>query len=161
MHLDATMVAAIAFLVFIGILLWAKVPGTIAKALDEQSAAIASELNEARRLRAEAEALRASYAAQEANAKAEAAALIAKARDDAERLRAEAKAALDKTVAARAAAADARIARAEEAAIAEVRAAASSAALEVAEKVLVATTKGKVAEALLTKSLGEVGSRLS
>ena len=142
MHFDATMVAAIAFGVFIGILLWAKVPGTIMKALDDQSAAIAKELDEARRLRAEAEALRASYAAQEANAKAEAAALIAKAREDAERLRAEAKAA-------------------EEAAIAEVRAAASSAALDVAEKVLVATTKGKVAADLLTKSLGEVGNRLS
>ena len=161
MHFDATMVAAIAFLVFIGILLWAKVPGTIMKALDEQSAAIAKELDEARRLRAEAEALRASYAARETNARTEAAALIAKAREDAERLRAEAKATLEKTVAARAAAADARIARAEEAAIAEVRAAASTAALDVAEKVLVATTKGKVAADLLTKSLGEVGNRLS
>lgn len=159
-HLDATLVAAIAFVVFIGILVWARVPATIAKALDDQSAAIASELDEARRLRAEAEALRASYAAQEASAKAEAEALIARARDDAARLRADAAAQLERTITARAAAADARIARAEEAAVNEVRAAASAAALDVAEKILTSTTRGKVASDLLSRSLASVSDRL-
>jgi F-type H+-transporting ATPase subunit b len=158
--MDATLIAALAFIVFLGLLVWAKVPGAIAKALDDQSAAISRELDEARRLRAEAEALRSSYAAQESAARAEAEAIVARAQEDAQRLRAEARSQLERTVAARAAAADARIARAEEAAVSDIRAAAANAAIQVAEDVLKATTTGKVASDLLSRSLASVGSRL-
>ena len=47
---------AIAFILFVGVVLYYKLPGKVANALDQRSAAIARELEEARKLRAEAEA---------------------------------------------------------------------------------------------------------
>ena len=59
--IDATLVAAAGFAVFIGGLIYLKVPNMAIKALDYQSENIAKELAEAKRLREEAEALRKSY----------------------------------------------------------------------------------------------------
>jgi F-type H+-transporting ATPase subunit b len=70
--IDATMVAAAGFAVFIGGMLYLKVPSMALKGLDDQSAKIANELAEAKRLRAEAEALRQSYEDQRVKAEGEA-----------------------------------------------------------------------------------------
>ena len=60
--LDATVWVSIAMAVFIAVLLWKKVPGLITRGLDSQIAAIRQRLDEAKQLRAEAEALRDEYA---------------------------------------------------------------------------------------------------
>jgi F-type H+-transporting ATPase subunit b len=158
--IDATVVAATAFTLFAGTLVFGvKVHKLIGKALDDQAGAIRSELEEAKRLRAEAEALRASYVTAKAQAETDAAALIAKAKADAEAMRVEAEKQLAANVAARTREADERIRRAEELAVAEVRSAASLAAVGVAERILAKSADGAVGASLLAKSLGAIESR--
>ncbi len=60
-YLNATTIVSIAMAVFILVLIWKKVPAVIGKALDGQIAGIRSQLEEAAKLRAEAEALKAEY----------------------------------------------------------------------------------------------------
>ena len=146
---DATLVAAVGFATFVGGLIALKVPAAMAKGLDDQSNKIANELNEAKRLRTEAEALRQSYIDQQAQALAEADAIIAKAHEDAERLKQDAEAELARAIAARKQQAEDRIARAEQSAVADVRAAASGAALAAAELVLKSSTSGKTGQKLI------------
>jgi LmbE family N-acetylglucosaminyl deacetylase len=57
MEVTATEVAFVALVLFIGLLVYLKVPATIMGALDSKSQAIAKELHDARKLREEAEAL--------------------------------------------------------------------------------------------------------
>ncbi|GBF57019.1 ATP synthase subunit b [Candidatus Phycosocius bacilliformis] len=158
---DATLVAAIGFTTFIGGLIYLKVPGMVAKALDDKSAQIAKELAEAKALREQAEALRKSYEDQQAKALEEAAAILAKAEEDAVRVKAEAEAQLERSIAARSKQAEERIRRAEEAAIADVRAAASSAALAVAERVLLSSVKGKAGEKLVASGIAALETKFN
>jgi F-type H+-transporting ATPase subunit b len=157
--IDATMVAAAGFAVFIGGMLYLKVPGMALKGLDDQSAKIANELAEAKRLRAEAEALRQSYEDQRVQSEGEAANIIAKAREDAIRLKADAETALTASIATRGRQAEDRIKRAEEAALADVRAAATNAAIATAEKVLVTAARGKVGEGLIKSGISSLAGK--
>lgn len=159
--IDATMVAAAGFAVFIGGMLYLKVPGMITKGLDDQSAAIAKELAEAKRLREEAETLRKSYENQRIAAESEAEGIIAKARDDAARLKAEAEAQLTASIATRGRQAEDRIKRAEEAALDDVRAAATNAAIATAEKVLVTAARGKVGEKLIGSGIASLAGKFN
>ena len=59
--MDATFWAMIALFIFLGVVIYLKVPGMIAKALDERAAKIRNELDEAQRLREEAQQLLAEY----------------------------------------------------------------------------------------------------
>ena len=78
--LNATAWVALAMAVVIAIMLWKKVPAAIGRALDRKIEGIREQLDEAKRLRAEAEALRSEYEARQAGAAAEAAALLDGAR---------------------------------------------------------------------------------
>src|SRR3546814_19199208 len=73
-------------------MLWKKVPAAIGKALDKKIAGIREQLDEAAKLRAEAEALKAEYEARAAAAGAEAATMLERARHEAEGIVAQAKA---------------------------------------------------------------------
>lgn len=157
--IDATMVAAAGFAVFIGGMLYLKVPGMALKALDDQSDAIAKELAEAKRLRAEAEALRKSYEDQRITAESEAEGIVAKARDDAAHLKVDAEAQLTASIATRGRQAEDRIKRAEEAALADVRAAATNAAIATAEKVLLTSARGKVGEKLVSSGIASLAGK--
>lgn len=75
--------SALAMFVFLGILVWKKVPGVVVGGLDKQIAAIRKQLDEAKLLRAEAEKLRAEYATKIANAEQDAAAMLDHARTEA------------------------------------------------------------------------------
>ena len=55
MHLDATFYALVGLIIFLALLAYLKVPGMMAKALDERADKISAELAEAKRLREEAE----------------------------------------------------------------------------------------------------------
>ena len=133
---DATFFAFVAFMLFVGLMLYIKVPAMIAKALDDQSAAIAKELTDARRMRTEAEALKAEYVAKRAAAETEAAAIVAGAKEQAKIVAAEARVQMQAEIARRRKQAEDSIARAEQQASADVRAAAVDAAIAAAEKVL-------------------------
>src|SRR5260370_8317380 len=72
-------------LIFLGIVVWKRVPALIASSLDARAAAIAKELEEARRLRAEAEALLAEYQPKRAGPYQKPRSIIAEAKAEAER----------------------------------------------------------------------------
>lgn len=135
--LDSYQWVALAMTVLIGVFLWKKVPGLITGGLDAKIAAIRTALDEAKALRAEAEALRAEYAAKIASAEKDANAMLAGAREEADAILAKAEADSEVMVARRQKMAEDKIAAAERAAVAEVKARAVTAAAA-ASKVLIA-----------------------
>lgn len=132
---------AVAFFVFIGLLVFLKVPGKLLAGIDSRGEKIAAQLNEAERLRAEAAALLKTYEAKRAAAEKEAADIVAAAKDEAKRLETEAKAKLDDFVKRRTAQAELKIQQAESLATAEVRSAAVDLATKAASSIL-ASAKG-------------------
>lgn len=152
---------AVGFVAMIAILLYAGAPKLIGKYLDERAAAIKAELDEAARLRAEAEALLADYKRKSANAEAEAAAIVTEAKADAERMAAEMRAALAQQIERRGKQAQDKIAQAEAAAMAEIRALAADAAAAAAEKLIAARLDEKRAGALIETSLKDLGAKLN
>jgi F-type H+-transporting ATPase subunit b len=157
--IDATMVAAAGFAVFIGGMIYLKVPGMALKGLDDASKKIADELAEAKRLREEAEALRQSYEDQRVQAESEAEAIVAKAKEDAVALKADAEAQLAASIATRGRQAEERIKRAEEAALADVRAGATNAAITTAERVLATAVRGKAGEKLINSGITSLAGK--
>jgi F-type H+-transporting ATPase subunit b len=135
--LDSYQWVALAMSVLIGVFVWKKVPGIITGGLDAKIAGIRAALDEAKTLRAEAEALRAEYAAKIASAEKDAETMLAGAREEAEAIRTRAEADSAAMIARRQRMAEDKIAAAERAAIAEVKARAVTAAAA-ASRVLIA-----------------------
>ena len=148
-------------IVFFGILVVAKVPGAIAGQLDGTAAKIQSELDEAARLRTEAEALLAQIRTEKAEAEAQAAEMLAAAEADARLMEIEAKAKLEETLARRQELAERRIAQAEVQAVAEVKTAAADLAARAAEQILAARLAGQKADPLLDAAIAQIGTRLN
>jgi F-type H+-transporting ATPase subunit b len=119
---------ALAMLVVFGIMLKARVPALIAKALDRKIAGIREQLDEAARLRAEAEALRDEYVRKGKEAAVEIKAMKEAAEHQAAEIVDKAKRDSAALVARRKAMAEDKIAAAERAAVEEVRARAAQAA---------------------------------
>jgi F-type H+-transporting ATPase subunit b len=161
MLLEAEFWVAVGFFLFIGVLVYYGIPKKMVDALDQRGARIKAELDDARRLRDEAEALLAEYKRKRQAAEVEAEAIIASAREEAERVAAEAKARMEEFVARRSQVAEAKIAQAETQAVAEVRAAAAEAAVAAAEKILTQSAKGEVADRLLADGIRDVKAKLN
>lgn len=136
---------SLAMLVLFAVVLWKKVPGAIAGGLDKKIAEIRQQLDEAKALRTEAEALRDEYAAKIAASEKDAEMIMAGAREEADAVLARAEADSKTMVARRQRMAEDKIAAAERAAIAEVKAKAVTAAAA-ASKLLIAKTHDKKAD---------------
>ena len=122
--------AVVAFLFLVSFLgVWK----LIGEKLDARSDGIRTELDEARRLREEAQALLASFQRKQKEAEAQAEEIVAQARRDAEAMAVQARRDLAERLERRAAAAEAKIASAETQAMADVRARAVDLAVEMAE----------------------------
>ncbi len=152
---------AVAFVILMGVFAYVGVHRTVLKALDNRTARIKAELDDARRLKDEAAKVLAEYKTRRATAEREAEEIVAGARAEAERIAAEAKAKMEDFVARRTKTAESKIALAEAQALADVRAAAADAAIAAASTVLSKTVKGKVADELLTKGIAEVQHKLN
>jgi F-type H+-transporting ATPase subunit b len=152
---------AISFLIFVGILIYVGAPNLVLNALDNRAKRVQDELDEARRLKDEAQKLLSEYQAKQKQAETEAAGIVAGAKAEAERIAAEAKTKMEEFVARRTKMAEAKIAQAEAQAVADVRAAAAEAAVAAAEKILTVEVKGKVADDLVARGIGDVKSRLN
>ena len=150
----------VGLLIFVAIVAAAGVPKMVAKALDDKGAKIQSELDEAARLRAEAEALLAQIRQEKAEAEAQAAEMLAAAEADARLMEVEAKAKLEETLARRQALAERRIAQAEAQATAEVKAAAADLAAQAAEVVLTKRLSGAKTDPLVDRAISQLGSKL-
>jgi F-type H+-transporting ATPase subunit b len=161
LELDAEFWVAVAFVVFLGVLAYLGVHETLVKLVDQRRDRIKAELDEARRLKEEAQALLAQYQRKQREAEQEAAAIIAGAGAEAERMLAEAKAKMEEFVARRSSMAEAKIAQAEAQALADVRAAAAEAAVGAAERILTQVVKGEVADRLIVKGIDDVKTKLN
>jgi F-type H+-transporting ATPase subunit b len=152
---------AIAFLFFIGLLVYLGVHRKLLDALDQRQTRIKSELDEAKRLREEAETLLAELERKGREAETEAQAIIAGAMAEAERLAAEAKARIEELVMRRTKIAEGKIVQAEVQAVADVRSAAAEAATAAAAKILSTAAKGKVAESLLSQGIEDIKAKFN
>ena len=79
----------IAFLIFVGLLVYLKVPGTLTKGLDDRAESIRKELDEARRLRQEAQDLLTEYQQKQKQAEMEAKAIVEEAQREADAIKTE------------------------------------------------------------------------
>jgi len=146
--------------ILFAILIWAKVPGMAMKALDARGIKVQAELDEALRLRQEAQALLADIKVQREAAEKVAAEMIANAEADSERLRTEAAAKLDEQIKRRQQMAERKISSAELQAAAEVKAAAADLATQIAEQVLKARLADLKSDPLIDRAVANIGDRL-
>jgi F-type H+-transporting ATPase subunit b len=160
-ELDAEFWVAVAFVIFVGVLAYFGVHGSMVKFIDQRRDRIKAELDEALRLKEEAQALLAEYQRKQREAEQEAAGILAGATDEAERMMTEAKGKMEEFIARRSKMAEAKIAQAEAQALADVRAAAAEAAVAAAEKILARTVKGDVADRLIGKGIDDVKTKLN
>jgi F-type H+-transporting ATPase subunit b len=160
-ELDAEFWVAVAFVVFLGGLIYLGVHEMALKYIDQRRDKIKAELDEARRLKEEAQALLAQYQRKQREAEHEAAAILAGATTEAERMLAEAKVKMEEFVARRGKMAESKIAQAEAQALADVRAAAAEAAVGAAERILTQTVKGEIADRLVVKGIDDVKAKLN
>jgi F-type H+-transporting ATPase subunit b len=152
---------AVSFLGFVALLLYYKVPGMIGQALDQRAEAIKKELDEARRLRMEAQALLEDYRKKHGTAQQEADAIVAAARREAEAVATETRRSLKEMLERRTKLAEDKIARAEAQALGEVRAAAIEAAVGAAEKLIGAKLDPAASGALIQKGIADLGKKLN
>jgi len=145
-----------ALVIFIAIAIYMKVPGMLAGVLDKRSNEIASELEQAHRLREEAAALLASYQRKQAEAMKEAEDIVVQARAEAERLAAETRANLQALVERRQQVAEDKIAQAEKQALQEVRAAAAEIAVTAARKLIAEKVDAAKDAGLIEASIGDL-----
>ncbi len=151
----------IAFFGFIALVLYYRVPGMVTKALDARADAIRNELDEARRLRDEAQGLLADYQRKSREAESEAKAILEQARREAEALAAETNKSLHELVERRTKLAEEKIARAEAQALSEVRASAVESAIAAAEKILKTRAAGATGNALVDTSIRDLDGKLN
>lgn len=154
---EILLIFALAVLVAI---VWKPARKSILDGLDSRAARIRNELEEAARLREEAQVALASFQRRQRDALAEAEAIIAHARQDAERLRASAAAELEQALKRREALALERIAQAEQAAAAEVRNIAVDVALKAARQVIAQQLDSAKANALIDAAIEDLPKRL-
>src|SRR6187402_611969 len=86
----ATLWAMIALFIFFGIVVYLKVPAMMAKSLDERAAKIRNELQEAQRLRQEAQQLLAEFQKRRKEAEKESAEMVAAAKRESDLILADA-----------------------------------------------------------------------
>lgn len=158
---EAEFWVGVGLLIFLGIVVFvAKAPKAIAAALDARTAAIQADLDEAARIRAEAQALLASLQAERAEAERQAKDMLSAAEEQARLFAAEAEAKLKESLARRQQLAERKIANAEAQAQAEVKAAAAELAAKMAEDVLAKRLAGAKTDPLVDAAISQISTRL-
>ncbi len=157
---NTNFVVLLAFIVFVGILLYAKVPAKIGTLLDARAVQIKAELDEARALREEAKALLASYERKQKDVIEQSNRIVASAKDEAMAAAEQAKADLKLSIARRVAAAEDQIASAEQSAIRAVKDRAISVAVAAAGDVLARQMTAEGAAASIDAAIAQVDAKL-
>ncbi|MDE4192369.1 F0F1 ATP synthase subunit B [Phaeobacter gallaeciensis] len=157
---NTNFVVLIAFLLFVGILLFVKVPSLLGSQLDSRAEGIQKELDEARALREEAQTILASYERKQQEVQAQADRIVAAAREDAVKAADEAKSDLETSIARRLAAAEEQIASAEASAVKEVRDQAISIAVAAADQVIAKQMTATEANKLIDAAIADVDAKL-
>ena len=152
---------AVAFVLFVALLIYLKAPAKIAAMLDERSQRIAKELAEAKKLREEAQALLDEYRKKRAQAEKDAQDIVALARKEAEAYAHETRTKLAETLERRTRQAEQKISQAEQQAVKDVRMVATDVAIAAASELLGTATEGAKGVKLIEESIAAVKSRLN
>ncbi|WP_298298233.1 F0F1 ATP synthase subunit B [uncultured Litoreibacter sp.] len=153
-------VVLIAFLLFIGVLVYFKVPGLLMGLLDKRAETIKSELDEAKALREEAQTILASYERKQKEVAEQSERIIANAKKEAQAAAEQAKEDLKLSIERRLAGAEEQIASAEAAAVKQVRDRAVSVAIAAAADVVAAKTSAADQNKLVDAAIDEVKAKL-
>lgn len=156
---DNTTWAFIGLILFFALIAYLGVFGVFGRALDKRGADVTAELDAARRLREDAEALLAEYQQKRAEAEQEAAEIIAHAEAEAKRMTADAEVALKELIEHRTRTVEIKIAHAETAAVAEVRGVAIDMAIAASQRILEGKVKDGLGAELIDKGVAEVKQR--
>jgi F-type H+-transporting ATPase subunit b len=156
---NSNFVVLIAFLLFVGVLIYFGVPGKLAAALDGRAAQIKADLDEAKALRDEAKALLASYEVKQQEVAAQSARIVASAKEEAEAAAAQAKVELTASIARRLAAAEDQIASAEASALRQVRETAVNVAIAAAGDLLAKQATAESASASIDAAIATVDAK--
>jgi F-type H+-transporting ATPase subunit b len=148
-------------LIFLAIVIFvAKAPRAVAAALDGQAAKIQSDLDEAARIREEAQRLLQELQAERDAAQRQAEDMLAAAQEQVRLFEADAKAKLEESLARRQKLTEQRIQIAEAQAAADVKAAAAELAAQMAERVLTQRLAGAKSDPLIDKAIGQLAGKL-
>lgn len=158
---DTSFWVLIAFLIVIGVFIRAGVHKTIASGLDKRAQTIADEINEARKMREEAQELLAAYQRRQREAEDEAAAIIEQAKKDAKRLTEEARDKINEQMARRMKAAEEKIARAEAQALSEVRGQTADLAVAAAREIIRERMDSGAQTAFIDKAIAGLRDKLN
>lgn len=154
--MDTTFWVAVAFVLFIALIVYFAVPRKIISALDKRAEGIQQELAEARRLREEAQSILADYQRKQRDAEQEANDIIAQAEREAQAYAQETRQQFEDMLNRRVQMADEKIARAESQAVAEVRSRAVDASVEAAEQIIADKLDENKARALVEQSVEQL-----
>lgn len=157
---DTNFTVLVSFLLFVGLLAYLGVHKFLAKKLDERADGIRAELDEARRLREEAQEVFASFERKQHEVSDQVEDIVAHAKREAEAAAEQAKADLQASIERRLKRADESIDMAEANAVKEVRDKAIQIAVAAAAEVMKAKIDPAQADALVDKAIAEVGDRL-
>lgn len=157
---DPTFWALVGLILFFVLIVYMKVPGKLTGALDNRAETIRTELEQARKLREDAQALLAEYQRKAREAEAEVEEIIDQAKREAEAFGAEAKKRVEDYVASRTRMAEEKIAQAEAQAIREVRSLSADVAIAASRRILAARARGAAADGLIQQAIEDVKTKL-
>lgn len=153
-------VVLLAFLLFVGVLLYFRVPREVGKMLDKRADGIRAELDEARGLREEAQSLLASYERKQKDVQVQAERIVSNARDEANRSAEQAKLDIEKSIQRRLTAAEEQIQSAQDKAVKDVRDQAIAVAIAAARQVIAEQMTPQRGDKLIDESIKTVGAKL-
>lgn len=157
---NTNFVVTVAFVLFVGVLLYLGVPKIVTKMLDDRADAIRTEIDEARALQEEAKTLLASYERKRKEVAEQSVAIVAQAKEEAELAAKAAKEDLKVSIERRLQAAKDQIVSAQVAAVREVKDKAVSVAIKAAGDVIAKKMAAKDANALIDNAIKDVGAKL-
>ena len=157
---DSNLVVTLTTVLFIALLVYLGVPKKIAGLLDARADKIKAELEEARRLREEAQTLLASYEKKQKEVEGLAEQIVANAKSEAENAAVQAKEDLKASIARRLKGAEDQIASAEASAVKEVRDRAIAVATQAASAVIADKMSAASGNDLIDASIKQVGAKL-
>lgn len=157
---NTNFIVLLGFLVFVGVLVYAKVPSMIGGLLDKRAEGISTELEEARALREEAQTILASYERKQREVQELSDAIVAQAKTDADAAAVKAKEDIKTSIARRLASAEDQIASAQAAAVRDVRNTAVTVAVAAAQDVIAKQMTAADANKLIDEAITDVGEKL-
>jgi F-type H+-transporting ATPase subunit b len=153
-------VVLLAFLLFVGVLLYFRVPREVGKLLDKRADGIRAELDDARGLREEAQSLLASFERKQKDVQTQADRIVSNARDEANRSAEQAKVDIAKSIQRRLTAAEEQIQSAQDKAVRQVRDEAVTVAVAAARQVITDQMTAQRADKMIDESIQTVGAKL-